>query len=85
MDVLPALCHLSFEGLRSSRPMRKVIKPFIYSRQLSGCPISVECWEREGSPSSLIDSVSEFEPESDFQSEFDSDPRPWHEDFDDFR
>jgi hypothetical protein len=43
--VLPALQRVVLEGLPPSEAMWEAIKPFMVTRQLSGYPVTIGCWE----------------------------------------
>jgi hypothetical protein len=43
--VLPALQRVFLEGLPPSEVMWEAIKPFMVTRQLSGYPVTIGCWE----------------------------------------
>ena len=43
--VLPALQRVFLEGLPPSEAMWEAIKPFMVTRQLSGYPVTIGCWE----------------------------------------
>ena len=46
-QVLPTLDNLFFEGFGSSGFVEETIKSFVSTRQLSGRPVIVRCWEQE--------------------------------------
>ncbi|KAH9981605.1 hypothetical protein BJV74DRAFT_854507 [Russula compacta] len=46
-EVLPALQNLFFQGLQSPGPTQEAIEQFVTARQLSGCPVAVQNWERK--------------------------------------
>jgi hypothetical protein len=46
--VLPELRELFLEGHQPHGPIWAAIQPFIAARQLSGHPVAVHRWEREG-------------------------------------
>ena len=55
-DVLPNLQNLFLEGFRPSGPIQKGIKQLIAARQLSGNPITISAWNKDGvHPTSLLE------------------------------
>jgi hypothetical protein len=47
-EMLPNLQNLFLEGFRPSGPVQKGIKQFVASRQLSGNPITISVWNKDG-------------------------------------
>jgi hypothetical protein len=48
MEVSPTLQNIFVEGLHPSGPVREGIVKFVAARELSGHPITVSLWERDG-------------------------------------
>jgi hypothetical protein len=48
MEVLPTLQNMFVEGLQPSGPVQEGIVKFVAARELSGHPITISLWERDG-------------------------------------
>ena len=45
MEILPALCNLSLDGLQPYGPMQEAINSFVAARQLSDHPVAIRRWD----------------------------------------
>jgi hypothetical protein len=81
-DVLPALENIFLEGFEPSGYLQEGIEQFIASRQVTGHPIAVTCWERHEEDDDEEDDEEEEEDGDDDDDDFDDGDKDEDEDKD---